>query len=51
MSGRERDSAAVQSTLIGAMAVWGLSMTAVKALTGFFEPAPWPHRECLLSVR
>ncbi|MDM0025181.1 DMT family transporter [Variovorax saccharolyticus] len=30
--------AAVQATLIGAMAIWGLNVAAVKVLTGFFDP-------------
>lgn len=34
----DRQSLAVQAVLIGAMAVWGLNLTAVKLLTAWFEP-------------
>ena len=34
----DRQSMAVQAVLIGAMAVWGLNLTAVKLLTDWFEP-------------
>lgn len=35
----DRQSLAVQAVLIGAMAVWGLNLTAVKLLTAWFAPA------------
>lgn len=38
MSVSDRQSLAVQTILIGAMAVWGLNLTAVKVLTSWFEP-------------
>jgi drug/metabolite transporter (DMT)-like permease len=38
MSKREMNPAAVQATLIAAMAVWGLNVAAVKVLTGIFDP-------------
>ncbi|RZL90403.1 MAG: EamA/RhaT family transporter, partial [Variovorax sp.] len=38
MSERTVNPAAVQATLIGAMAVWGLNVAAVKVLTGVFDP-------------
>ncbi|UUZ67500.1 DMT family transporter [Polaromonas sp. P2-4] len=38
MPKQQGQSAAVQGVLIGAMAVWGLNVTAVKLLTGWFEP-------------
>lgn len=38
MSVNDRQSMAVQTILIGAMAVWGLNLTAVKLLTAWFEP-------------
>lgn len=38
MSIREESSTAIQSTLIAAMAIWGLNVTAVKVLTGLFDP-------------
>jgi len=37
-STQQKQSAAVQGALIGAMAVWGLNVTAVKLLTASFEP-------------
>lgn len=33
------NTSAIQSTLIIAMAIWGLNISAVKALTGIFDPA------------
>lgn len=39
MHAREMNSTAVQSTLIAAMAIWGLNVAAVKVLTGIFDPA------------
>lgn len=39
MSVNDRQSLAVQAVLIGAMAVWGLNLTAVKLLTAWFAPA------------
>jgi drug/metabolite transporter (DMT)-like permease len=38
MHAREMNSTAVQSTLIAAMAIWGLNVAAVKVLTGIFDP-------------
>ena len=38
MSARQVSPAAVQATLIGAMAIWGLNVAAVKVLTGVFDP-------------
>lgn len=38
MSKRELNPAAVQATLIAAMAVWGLNVAAVKVLTASFDP-------------
>ena len=38
MTTQYRQSTAVQGVLIGAMAVWGLNVTAVKLLTESFEP-------------
>ncbi|MDO8771400.1 MAG: DMT family transporter [Burkholderiaceae bacterium] len=38
MATQHQQSAAVQGVLIGAMAVWGLNVTAVKLLTSWFEP-------------
>ena len=38
MSDRQASPAAVQATLIGAMAIWGLNVAAVKVLTGVFDP-------------
>lgn len=38
MSDREVNPAAVQATLIAAMAIWGLNLAAVKVLTGVFDP-------------
>nr|WP_251010989.1 DMT family transporter [Variovorax paradoxus] len=38
MPDRQVSSAAVQATLIGAMAIWGLNVAAVKVLTGIFDP-------------
>jgi drug/metabolite transporter (DMT)-like permease len=38
MSEPAENSIAVQSTLIAAMAIWGLNVPVVKVLTGFFEP-------------
>ena len=38
MATQHQQSAAVQGVLIGAMAVWGLNVTAVKLLTASFEP-------------
>lgn len=38
MHTQQKQSAAVQGALIGAMAVWGLNVTAVKLLTMSFEP-------------
>lgn len=38
MTKHPRQSASVQGVLIGAMAVWGLNVTAVKLLTAWFEP-------------
>lgn len=38
MSKREMSPTAVQSTLIAAMAIWGLNVAAVKVLTGIFDP-------------
>ncbi|HSV60670.1 MAG TPA: DMT family transporter [Variovorax sp.] len=38
MSKREMSPTAVQSTLIAAMAIWGLNVAAVKVLTGSFDP-------------
>lgn len=38
MSERKVNPAAVQATLIGAMAIWGLNVAAVKVLTGVFDP-------------
>lgn len=39
MPDRQVSPAAVQATLIGAMAIWGLNVAAVKVLTGVFDPA------------
>ncbi len=38
MHAQQKQSAAVQGALIGAMAVWGLNVSAVKLLTASFEP-------------
>ncbi len=38
MSDRQVSPAAVQATLIAAMAIWGLNVAAVKVLTGVFDP-------------
>jgi len=38
MSKAETNPAAVQMTLIAAMAIWGLNVAAVKVLTGIFDP-------------
>lgn len=38
MATQYQQSTAVQGVLIGAMAVWGLNVTAVKLLTASFEP-------------
>ncbi|VTU32252.1 putative amino-acid metabolite efflux pump [Variovorax sp. PBL-H6] len=38
MSNAEKSPTAVQSTLIAAMAIWGLNVPVVKVLTGVFEP-------------
>ncbi|CAN7737597.1 DMT family transporter [Variovorax sp. LjRoot84] len=38
MPDRQVSPAAVQATLIGAMAIWGLNVAAVKVLTGVFDP-------------
>jgi len=32
------NASAVQATLVAAMAIWGLNVSAVKVLTGFFDP-------------
>jgi len=32
------NASAVQATLVAAMAIWGLNVSAVKILTGFFDP-------------
>lgn len=38
MSAHAKSPTAIQSTLIAAMAIWGLNLTAVKVLTGLFDP-------------
>ena len=38
MATREMSSPAVQTTLIAAMAIWGLNIAAVKVLTAVFDP-------------
>lgn len=38
MATREMNTTAVQSTLIASMAIWGLNVSAVKVLTGIFDP-------------